>query len=188
MPLSQAREREHIHTRRIECRGYQRKDGLWDIEGHLVDTKTYGWQSDYRGEVAAGVPVHEMWLRLTVDEDLLIHEVEAASDFHPFNLCPTVTPNFATLKGLTIGPGWRRQVRARVGGVKGCTHLVELLWPIATTAFQSIFPAREKRAREHGETMGHERRGRPELIDSCKALAHDSEVVKRYWPDYYTGP
>ncbi len=187
MPLSPAREREHIHTRRIECRGYQRKDGLWDIEGHLVDTKTYGWHSDYRGEVAPGVPVHEMWLRLTVDEDLLIHEVEAASDFHPFNLCPTVTPNFAALKGLRIGPGWRRQVRARVGGVKGCTHLVELLWPIATPAFQSIFPAREKRAREHGETMGHERRGRPELIDSCRALAGDSEVVKRYWPDYYTG-
>lgn len=188
MPLSEASEREHLHSRRIECRGYQRKDGLWDIEGHLVDTKTYGWHSDYRGEVAAGVPVHEMWLRLTIDEDFLIHAVEASSDHHPFHLCPSVVPAYDSLKGLRIGPGWRKDVRARVGGTKGCTHLVELLWPIATTAYQTIFPARERRARERGETKARERRGRPELIDSCKALASDSEVVKRYWPAYYTGP
>jgi len=182
MPLSQASEREHFHTRRIECRGYRRKDGLWDIESHLVDTKSYSWQSDYRGEVTAGTPVHEMWLRITVDEDLLIHEVEAASDFHPYHLCPTVIPTFASLKGLRIEPGWRRQVRQRVGGIKGCTHLVELLWPIATTAFQSIFPARRLRAHES------EPRGRSELINSCRAFASDSPVVKQNWPEHYTGP
>ena len=185
MPLPRASARTHIHTRRIECRGYEREDGLWDIEGHLVDTKTYSWHSDYRGEVAPGVPVHEMWLRLTIDDDFLIHDIVAASDYHPFHLCGSVAPAFASLKGLRIGPGWRREVRARVGGSKGCTHLIELLWPIATTAYQTIFPAREKRAREHGETLGHERRGRAELIDSCRALAHDSEVVKRYWPEHY---
>ena len=39
MPLSPAAPREHIHTRTVTCRGYRRKDGLWDIEGHLVDVK-----------------------------------------------------------------------------------------------------------------------------------------------------
>ncbi len=38
MPLSPpAASREHIHTRVVECRGYRRDDGLWDIEGHITD-------------------------------------------------------------------------------------------------------------------------------------------------------
>ena len=41
MPLSAPAPRHFMHNRAIECRGYQREDGLWDIEGHLVDTKTY---------------------------------------------------------------------------------------------------------------------------------------------------
>ena len=41
MPLSPSAPRQLMHNRAIECRGYEREDGLWDIEGHLVDTKTY---------------------------------------------------------------------------------------------------------------------------------------------------
>ena len=33
-------------------------------------------------------------------------------------------------EGLRVGPGWRRAVRARLGGVQGCTHPVELLGPL----------------------------------------------------------
>ena len=58
----------------IECRGFRRADGLWDIEGHLTDTKTYDFDTQFRGTVASGAPVHEMWLRLTVDDDLVIRE------------------------------------------------------------------------------------------------------------------
>ncbi len=76
MPLSEPNAREHIHTRDISCRGYRREDGLWDIEGHLVDTKTYAFDNRFRGEVAPGMPVHEMWLRVTVDDDLRIKDVE----------------------------------------------------------------------------------------------------------------
>ncbi len=64
MPSSAPSQREPLHTRRIDCRGYRRQEGIWDIEGHLVDTKTYARHIDYRGAVAPGVPVHEMWLRL----------------------------------------------------------------------------------------------------------------------------
>ena len=43
----------------------------------------------------------------------------------------------AALTGIRIGPGWRRQVQERVGGVRGCIHITELLWPLATT-YRSI--------------------------------------------------
>ena len=55
MPLSTPTEREHLHSRQIGLMGYRRNDGLWDIEGHLTDVKTYGFKNEFRGEIAAGV-------------------------------------------------------------------------------------------------------------------------------------
>ena len=70
MPLSNAAPRKHIHTRKIDCRGYRRDDGLWDIEGTLVDTKTYSFGNEDRAGIAAGEPFHEMHIRLTIDDDM----------------------------------------------------------------------------------------------------------------------
>ena len=192
MPLSPpTTSREHIHTRNVECRGYRRDDGLWDIEGRITDVKTYAFANHFRGEIAPGMPVHDMWLRLTVDDRLVIHAVEAATDQSPYAVCPAVVPKFQALKGLRIYPGFQKQVRDLLGGVQGCTHLVELLGPVATTAYQPIFPYRERqRLREPaaGAPSGKERpRRKPRLIDSCHAFASDGDVVKRYWPDFYTG-
>ncbi|MGI9332069.1 MAG: DUF2889 domain-containing protein [Gammaproteobacteria bacterium] len=180
MPLSPPIAREHVHTREIECRGYRRQDGLWDIEGHLTDAKTYGFVNRDRGRVEAGEPVHEMWLRITIDESLLIHDIEAVTDASPYRMCPDITPQFQRLKGLRIGPGWNRSVHQRVGGVEGCTHLVELLRPLATTAFQTLVAAR---SRQHERT----RTGRPRWLDTCHAHATASPVVKVRWPEFYTG-
>ena len=65
-------DRELVHDRTIVCRGWRRSDGNWDIEGHLVDTKTYGFPNEFRGQVQAGEPIHDMWLRLTIDADMTI--------------------------------------------------------------------------------------------------------------------
>jgi hypothetical protein len=184
MPLSQSGPRELIHTRRIECHGYRRADGLWDIEGHLVDTKSYTWSNAWRGAVEPGVPVHEMWLRLTLDDELTVQNAEAASDYFPFHICPGAAPHFAKLKGLKIGAGWRRKVRELVGGIQGCTHLVELLTPLATAAYQTIYPLREARERAQNAEGA---KVKPEIIDTCHALRSDGAVVKAHWPDFYTG-
>jgi hypothetical protein len=190
MPLSPAAPREHIHTRSIDCRGYRRADGLWDIDGHLTDTKTYGFANHFRGELLPGAPVHDMWLRLTVDDKLVIHTVEAATEAGPYEVCPNIAPNFQRLVGLRIYPGFQKQVRDLLGGVQGCTHLVDLLGPLATTAYQTVFPYRAREYEQRlakGEIAPQRASRRPKLVDSCHAFASDGEVVKRYWPDYYTG-
>jgi len=97
MPLSTPQERELLHSRDIVLRGYQRADGLYDIEAQLTDAKSYGFANHDRGYVQAGEPIHGMWLRLTVDEQRNIIACEAASDYTPYGICPTVTPNFARL-------------------------------------------------------------------------------------------
>jgi hypothetical protein len=182
MPLSAPAPRHKFHDRLVECHGYRREDGLWDIEGHLVDTKTYSFPTRLRGEIQAGEPVHEMWLRLTIDEDLLIHEAEAVTDHGPFPMCPDITPRFSLLAGIRIGPGWTRAVSSRVGGVLGCTHLRELLKPMATTAYQTLVGARQARTRQAVES------GRPPAnLNTCHAYAPDSPVVREYYPTFYTG-
>lgn len=179
--LSPAAPREPIHHRQVACRGYRRADGLWDIEGHLVDVKTYPFANAERGEIAPGEPLHDMWLRLTVDDQLTVIRAEAATVAGPFAVCPAITPAFARLEGLRIGPGWRRAVHARLGGVHGCTHLVELLGPLATTAYQTVHTWRAKRE----PTLETARP--PRHLDSCHALARDGEVVRAHYPRWYTG-
>jgi Protein of unknown function (DUF2889) len=186
MPLSAPAPRDHIHTREIDCRGYHRADGLWDIEAHLTDVKAYAFDSDWRGEVGPGTPVHDMWMRLTVDDALVVRAVEAVTDASPFEICPQVTVNYQRLIGLSIRPGFMPKVRELLGGTQGCTHLVELLGPLATTAVQTIFPYRDRLRKDEAREAAKPAR-RPRLLDTCYAFASDSPVVKRHWPDFYTG-
>jgi len=182
MPLPQPAARNLIHNRAIECRGYERADGLWDIEGHLVDTKTYQHSRRNGGrERAPGEPVHNMWLRLTIDLDMQIHDAQAATDGSPYEFCGAIVPNFKRLIGVTIGPGWRRKTLELLGGTNGCTHLVELLGPLGTTAFQSTGRARDQR----NATRPHPKK--PYQINTCHVYKDDSPAVLERWPQYYTG-
>ena len=181
MPLSDAAPREALHDRSIECRGFRRDDGLWDIEAHIVDTKTYAFENTARGEIRPGDAIHDMWLRLTVDDGFVIRGVEAAMDASPFPVCPAITPAFAKLAGVRLGRGWSHAVRERLGGVNGCTHLVELLRPVATVAFQTIWSARRRDA-------GEDRPARkPPQINQCHALSSAGAIVREQFPEWYSG-
>jgi hypothetical protein len=189
MPLSSPAPREPIHTRRIECRGFRRGDGLWDVEGHMTDVKSYDFINPEQQDVRAGDPVHDMWLRLTLDDTMTIQAIEAVTDSSPFRLCPDITPNFQRLIGLRLVSGYRRRAEELVGGAQGCTHLVELLGPMATTAFQTMAPIlhRERAARDAAAGKVDDGTQRPRLLDTCHAFASDSPVVKKRWPAFYTG-
>ena len=194
MPLSEPAAREPIHTREITCRGFRRTDGLWDVEGHLTDVKSYEFHTEQRGQILPGDPVHGMWLRLTVDNELVVRDVEAVTEKSPYRTCGAVIPNFQRLIGLKIGPGWTRAVKERLGGTQGCTHLVELLGPIATTAFQTIYPilAREQAEKSAGSAGNGSkedmlRTKRPVLLNTCHIFDSNGEVVRKNWPDHYTG-
>lgn len=185
MPLPPPAERELVHVRTVECRGYRRGDGLWDIEGHITDTKSYPVENAWRGTIQPGGPIHDMWIRVTIDDDMAIRDATAATEAAPFSVCGDIAPAFRKLVGLRIGPGWRRRVQERLGGVQGCTHLVELLGPLATTAFQTF--AARRREQEGSQTEEDAPRP-PRLLNSCHAFRSDGPVVRRLWPRHYTGP
>ncbi len=199
MPLTPPQPREAIHTRSIKIDGYRRADGLFDIEAHLTDIKTFGQTNYDRGYIAAGEPIHDMWLRLTIDETMLIVDVDAVSDKTPYTMCPAAAPNFSRLVGLRIKAGFLRDANHLVGGPVGCTHLREMLQQMATTAFQTINPARVRQEmREEGadETPGSDKvdaritekmGGPPKVLNTCLAYADTGPLVKRRWPHLYRG-
>lgn len=190
MPLPPPAPRRHLHTRTITCEGYEREDGLWDIEARMVDTKTYSVEEPYRGHRPAGAHVHEMHLRLTVDTAKTVRDIEVATVNAPYDACFTVAPAYKGLIGANLARGWRKAIQEVVGGTTGCTHLKELLMPAATVAFQTM-----SSWREDGEiaTESHPDRHaeKPYFIDGCKAWAADGPVVERLYPLHFrprTGP
>lgn len=200
MPLSPPVGRQHLHTRRVVCQGFFRDDGLWDIEGRITDEKSYDHANEWRGTLKPGDFVHDMSIRLTVDHKFTIVDVEAVTDKSPYRMCGDITPDFRKLIGLRIGGGFHRAVRERLGGTHGCTHIVELLGPVATTAFQTVSSGKARELnRAHRAKSGDvpkpadpnappKPRRRPYVIDTCHAWAADGAVVKRWAPDFYNGP
>ena len=186
MPLPEATERKHIHTRAIEYTGYERDDGLFDIEAQMTDTKTYQFKNNWRGDVKIGEPLHKMLLRITIDDNFTIRDVVAATEASPFEMCPSITPVYAKLIGIQMGRGWRKQIRQSVGGVQGCTHLTELLFPMATVAMQTIWPLQSLRRKQAGSEVEKSDR-RPGVLNTCHAWSSDSPVVKENAPKFYTG-
>jgi len=176
MPLSPPVRRELRHQRRIALDGYRRQDGLYDIEARIIDTKAYSYVEPTGGEISAGQPIHHMVMRVTIDKAMKVHDVEAVTEVAPYSHCGAITPNFKRLIGLTIGAGWRRNIAQRLGGTQGCTHLVELLMPIATVAFQTVAEWEEQ---DPGK--------KPFQLDGCHAWASDGPVTRALLPQFYTG-
>jgi len=174
--------RRHLHTRTIVCEGFQREDQLFDIEARILDVKAYPYSEPFRGQRQPGDPVHDMHVRLTVGADMVVRDIHVAMPATPYAACQNAMPNFKGLIGVTIGSGWRKAVQACVGSVKGCTHVRELLFPMATVAFQTIggWQSEQVVVKESPINRG----GRPYFINGCIGWAADGEVVAALHPEF----
>ena len=168
------------HLRNIDCRGYLRSDGKWDIEATLVDTKGITLRTPDRPYIGVGEKLHEMKLCVTIDTDMLIHDVHASMDSTPYASCPEVVQNYQQLIGVTIGGGWQKTIRQLFGGVKGCTHLRELLGPIATVAYQTIIDAkyRQEDYRKNPQVFRN-------IMNDCYGLREDGPTAPVLWPEFF---
>jgi hypothetical protein len=180
MPLPPSLSRRALkHTRAIQVDAYARDDGLWDIDAHITDVKTRAVQAA-EGLRPAGKPIHDLWLRLTIDTAFTIVDVAAASDGVPYHgYCDTIAPDYRQLIGLNLMKGFRHELRQRVGGSAGCTHLTELAQILPTAAVQAyageVIPVRGE-AGEDGNAV------KPFQLDRCHALRTDGAAVAKYYP------
>ena len=183
MPLPAPQPRSHLHTRSVVFRGYHREDGLWDIEAEMSDTKTYPLERSERGLMPPGTPVHGMAIRATVDDTMTIREIASSMDSTPFDECQQGKDPMQQMVGVTMGPGWRQAIERALGGVRGCTHLRELLFNMATAAYQTI-PAYRHRLRRQAGLPEAESTEPPYHLGKCLAWDFDGPVVQRHDPQF----
>jgi len=165
------------HTRRVRFEAYKRADDRWDLEAHLTDIKPFDYHLS-SGVRAAGQPVHDMWIRLTVDRRLAILDAVVLMEAMPYpGACGAITPGYGRqLVGLNLARGFRKAVQERFARIAGCTHLNEVLVQFPTAAIQALA----------GERIDNEDDGaKPFQLDQCHALDTRGATVQRYYPRWH---
>ena len=172
MPLPPPAARRPSHTRKVTYQGYRRDDGLWDIEAHLHDSKPFAFEVP--GEVSwqANEAIHDLQIRLTLDNTFLVHAVAVAMNHVPHDGCPQAQAPMQRLVGARLTRGWRRTIEEQLGGVQGCTHLRELLFNMATAAFQTMPHV----------FSGQDPQVKPMHLDRCVTWDSTTELVQRRYP------
>jgi hypothetical protein len=170
--------RQRLHLRQVSYEGWQRADGLFDIEAWIVDTKDHDYHL-LTGRRAPGEPVHDMRVRVTIDHHMEVHALVACVDHMPYpGACDQIAPDYAKLVGANLMHGFRKKLFDAMGGVNGCSHLTEILAFLPTAAMQTFAGLR-------GEIGPNDEK--PFQLDRCHALKHTSETVRRYYPKWYRG-
>lgn len=172
-------ERRLKHRRRIDVQIYTRGDGLWEVEARVDDSRPETVQLA-TGVRPAGAPIHDMLLRLVVDDAFNIVEAGAQTLAMPYpGQCDVYGAAYAQLVGLNLMQGFRQAVRERLGGTRGCTHINELALVLPTAVVQAF-------AGEVLDTRGDApSSAQPFQIDGCHALRSDGPTVQAYYPRWY---
>ena len=170
--------RERLHCRSVTFDGYQREDGLYDIEAHLTDVKDHDIAL-LTGVRPAGIPVHDMWVRVTIDPAFNIVDIEAVTESMPYpGFCDSIGPDYRKLIGANLVEGFRKRLHDLMGHTKGCTHITEMLANVPTAAIQT-FAGEMNEEREDG--------AKPFQLDQCHALETSTETVKLWYPKWFKG-
>ncbi len=180
MPLPPAApQRQLKHRRQIDVQVFSRGGGLWEVDATLVDTKTRVAQMA-DGPRAPGEPIHDMLLRLVVNEQLDILQAGSLTQRMPYpGVCNDHDDAYGQLVGLNLLKNFRHSLRQRLGGVLGCTHLTELAQVLPTAVVQGF-------AGEVIDTRGTaEGASQPFQLDRCHALRSSGETVRVHYPRWY---
>ncbi len=180
--------RERIHTRTIVFEGFARSDGLWDVEGSLLDTKHVTWERVNMPAYPPGAPVHHMKVLVTFDDHLTVVAISSDLPTTPHGDCQKTADPLQQLVGQRVGRGWRRAIESAMGGTAGCTHLRELMVALATGAIQAIGGIRDQRRRKQGLPPLQPENESPHFIGGCLAWRRDGPATRRYFPQFAIFP
>ena len=178
LPLH-SQERQLVHRRAISVEIFTRADGLWEVDATLLDTKNRDIPLA-NGVRAAGMPIHDMLLRLVVDDQFNILAAGSLTRAMPYpGQCNQLPDGYSGLVGMNLLRGFRAAIKARFAGVNGCTHISELAQVLPTAVIQAF--AGIVLDTKEGSVDG----GPPFQIDRCHALRREGEAVRVHYPRWY---
>ncbi|MBJ7313365.1 DUF2889 domain-containing protein [Rugamonas sp. CCM 8940] len=169
------------HTRAIDIQAFKRDDGLWDLDAHITDIKVNDTLLA-SGLRRGGDALHDLSLRITVDLQLTIVDAEAVSDAVPYpGFCNTIGSAYKQLIGLNLMKGFRHELKARLAGIQGCTHLTELAQILPTAALQA-FANDVYSTHDSANASAEQPHDKPFQLDKCHALRTDGGAVAQFYP------
>ena len=177
MPLPPPTARRLLHTRQVQYEGFEREDGLIDIEATLLDTKTFAF--DVRGERRwePGDPIHAMHIRLVIDLQFIVQDIQVSMDDVPHGECLSASGPMRRVIGCSLRKGWRQAIEERLGKVQGCAHLRELLFNMGTVAFQTLARRLNQAQQDAGKP--------PAPLGGCLAWDPTGPMVARIYPQFH---
>jgi len=154
-----------LHRRSLVYEAFDDDDHL-GVVGRLRDSRPWADQGQ-----AISV-VHDMELRVKVRLDgLTITEAGATMHSFPHAECPGIVQAFAGLVGLSVARGYTREVQARFGGTKGCTHLEHLARSLGPVVIQAVTSKRAQAVSRGEANDVITEQGNPWARDTCHVWA-----------------
>ena len=167
-----------FHSRSIEMKSYALDDDCILVEGWLREDR---FQPVYAltGEKIEPGPVHHMAIRLKLGgAPPTILDAEAEMVHVPLQFCRGTLETINNVIGLEIRAGFKKKVRAMMGGEQGCVHLTHLLTVMSQAAFQG-YVAHKRKSRQPLPASLEAVEGLDALLGSCRAWRRGGPKVTR---------
>ena len=177
MPLPPSAPRRLLHTRQVHYEGFEREDGLIDIEAALLDTKTFAFAVNGARRWEAGDPIHAMRIRLVIDLQFIVHDIQVSLEDVTHGECLQASEPMRRVIGCSLRKGWRQAIEERLGKVQGCTHLRELLFNMGTVAFQTLARRLHQSQQDAGKP--------PPPMGGCLTWDPAGPMVARLYPQFH---
>ena len=167
---------QKIHTRRIDIATYEGDSDSILVEGVLTDERlTNSYRSS--GETLPPGTVHHMILRMEVrGPKLVIEDIAVEMPTVPMQECLETLESLTPLKGLPIVSGFTNRVKDRVGGAKGCAHLVALIAAMAPAAVQGAWAVMTSKPRDPATFLPD---AKERIKDTCRVWRSDGPKFKQ---------
>ena len=150
-----ALRRREMHMRRIETRAFARQ--------------------------APSDAVHDIRVRLTLDDERIIRDVGVEMGSMPLGSCHEIKESLRPLIGECVGRGWR-QILRKIPRNATCVHVHEVLVPMATVVHQGMSMGRdpEKPAIVRDTSLADQ----PFFVDDCHSWRANGPVVAQFYPQF----
>ena len=132
------------HTRGIEVSTYEYDERRLAVVGCLKDDRFQEYRLE-TGERRMPGAIHQMILHLLVNKSTLeIEDLHAEMPVVPDEHCSEVLNFLEPVKGLRITGGFTSSIKERIGGSKGCTHIIELLTEMSFATIQGLIAYKQQ--------------------------------------------
>jgi hypothetical protein len=91
-------------------------------------------------------------------------------------MCPETIDSVRKVVGLSIVPGYGEEIRRRIGGIKGCTHMTYLIGAMGIAALHGTWVQRSRNQKAPPRSLD-EFTGLDQLVNSCLLWREDGPIL-----------